>query len=285
MTTCAYMSPVWATVAFLPMATSKKSHHLVLADDRPRASHPHNQQIRSFIRRGDYREQLADVPTGAVDCVITDPPYGVTDLAYDRDKLDLDEMWDVIDRITKPEAMIVVFTCQPFTTAVINGRPKAFRYELIWEKNTVTGFLSAKKRPLRSHENILVFCKRFAGSTYNPQMEAGKPYRGAGGNCALYRKNKKVESINTGTRYPRTVRHAESVAKGRIHPSEKPLELLRWLVMTYSQQADLICDPFMGSASCGQASIETGRRFLGVERDAEFYKRARRRLIVDRSSP
>jgi site-specific DNA-methyltransferase (adenine-specific) len=244
----------------------------------PKRSHPHNREISSRVMIGDCRRRLAFLPGGSVDAIITDPPYGVTDLAYDQDALDPASMWELFDRIAKPSAVVVVFTCQPFTTAVINARPKAFRYELIWHKNTVTGFLDAKRKPLRAHENILVFCRSVRAATYNPQMEVGKPYKQMGGGAALYHNCHRVMHVNKGTRYPRTVQFVKSVSKGRLHPSEKPLELLRWLVATYSNASDLICDPFMGSASCGQAALDLGRRFIGVERDATFFKRACDRL-------
>jgi len=262
------------------MHQPKPTHHQVLKDQRPHKSHPHNRHIRSQIWQGDFRERLQALPAGSVDCVVTDPPYGVTDLAYDKEKLDVAAMWGELDRIAKPEAMVIVFTCQPFTTDVVKERSKAFRYELIWSKNTVTGFLSAKRRPLRSHENILVFCRTYRGSTYNPQMETGKPYRTSDtGGAALYRKHRRIASVNHGTRYPRSVRFAASVSKGRLHPSEKPIDLLSWLILMFSNPGDLVCDPFMGSASTGQACLDNGRRFIGVEKDPEFYQRARGRLM------
>lgn len=258
------------------MQTPNSARNFLLDDDRPTDSHPHNQHIRSQARHGDFRDVLPDF---TADAIVTDPPYGVTDLAYDKEELDVDGMWTIFERITKPNAVIVVFTCQPFTTAVIRARPKAFRYELIWHKNTVTGFLNAKRRPLRNHENILVFCRQLKGAVYRPQMEVGKPYKtGDVGSASLYRNHKRIANVNTGTRYPRSVRFAQSVSKGRLHPSEKPLELMHWLVLTYTNPGDLVCDPFMGAAPVGHACLISGRRFLGVEKNVDYFQRACKRL-------
>ena len=163
--------------------------------------------------------------TGSIDMILCDLPYGTTDCDWDI-CIDLDRLWAEYRRIAKPNAAIVLTAQQPFATDLINAARRWFRYEIIWEKNNALGFLSAKKMPLRAHENILVFYR--ALPTYNPQMGRGNPYRHSAPSphskgTPLYRPTGKVASVNAGTRYPRSVQFWPQEHHGE-HPIEKRSE-------------------------------------------------------------
>ncbi len=243
---------------------------------------------------GDCLERMAELPDGCIDLVVTDPPYGSTDLAFDKIKIDWEAWWKEIHRVTKPSAIIACFAAQPFTTDLINANRKNFRYDLVWEKTNAVGFLSANVRPLRAHESILIFCRRFGyrremqgqhivrrmQSIYNPQMEEGAAYvcRGEAKHGGIYGAVKAAGSHqNHGTRFPRSVmKFSRDVPS--LHPTQKPLALLKWIVRTYSHAGQLILDPFAGSVSTGNASVSEGRRFIGMESDPIHFVPGQQRL-------
>lgn len=238
------------------------------------------------LHHGDCMELLGTLPDHSVDAVITDPPYGTTNLQWDSPP-PLLEWWQQLERVAKPEGVIVVFSAQPFTTDVITSNRQHFRYELIWQKTKAVGWLDANKRPLRSHENILVFCKHFRGaknakiSTYNPQKTTGKPYRQHRRNeqpTAHYSQNTpRVSTVNDGDRHPTSVLTFPH-DRTSLHPTQKPIDLMRWLVRSYTNPGETVLDPYMGSGSSGHACIAEGRRFIGIERDRAYYDTARVRL-------
>lgn len=201
------------------------------------------------------------------DLVITDPPYGVTGYDWDRE-IDAHKFMAEMLRLTggKP---VVVFGCQPFTSLLVCAAKKHFKYELIWEKSKATGHLQAKHRPMRAHENILVF---YSQKVYNPQMTAGKPYkgtpRGTSAHDGIYQAYGAHRSDNKGTRYPRSVLRYGARQRSRIHGTQKPVALLRFLVASYSDPGDLVFDPFAGSGSTLVSAFLEGRRAIGCEVDA-----------------
>lgn len=232
------------------------------------------------LRLGDCLEHLSSIPSESVDAVITDPPYGTTAFAWDV-PVDLSIWWREIHRICKPPSLVVTFSAQPFTTDLINSNRREFRYELIWCKTRGVGFLDANKRPLRAHENILIFSQRWRGpknsklTTYNPQYTPGKPYRrnssGAirSGHYGTYTEMKR--GSEDGRRHPLSWQLVTSHSGPSKHPTQKPLELVRWLVLSYTNPGDLVVDPFMGSGPTGVACKQLGRRFIGMERDPHYY--------------
>ena len=136
--------------------------------------------LLNTIFHGDCFDFLSSVPSNSVDAIISDPPYNTTALKWDK-KIDWDKFWCETKRILRlPTSVVALFSAQPFTTDLINSNRKDFRYELIWEKSIASGFLDANKRPLRTHENILIFSEKFGGSIYNPQKFQGEPYRNKG---------------------------------------------------------------------------------------------------------
>ncbi len=218
------------------------------------------------------------VLTETFDAIICDPPYGITNCKWDM-VIPLDQMWAQVKRTTSERAAIVFNAAQPFSSALVMSNLAWFKYERIWEKTTPTGFLNANKRPLVSHENILVFCQ--GQGVYNPQMRKGKKYTKKGTRTKL------PDSYNSFTvepvksyhaeRYPRSCqqykydKERSSVgAKQKRHPTQKPLSMIRDLVRTYTNPGDLILDFTMGSGTTLVAAMLEGRRAVGIEIDEEY---------------
>lgn len=234
-------------------------------------------------------KKLADQ---SVDLVCVDPPYGTTSIGWDK-VLDFKQMWQELDRICKPKANIIIFGSQPFTSLVIASKIDWFRHELIWNKNKCGSPGLAKFRPQKVHENIMVFSKE-SGGTYNPIMEEGEAYKreakdkekgyGTGRNSHGYgfSNNGKpyLGGENHGTRYPKSILHASRnfSAQQTVHPTQKPTNVLNWLIMTFSNPGDTVLDFTMGSGSCGVSAKLTGRNFIGVEMDKGYYDIAERRI-------
>ena len=232
----------------------------------------------------------------SVDMVCVDPPYGTTSITWDK-ILDFNHMWQELNRIVKPNGNVIVFGSQPFSAFLICSNIKQFKYELIWNKNKCGSPGLAKKRPQKVHENIMVFQRESKGATYNPIMEIGDAYKrkskkkddegnpvgyGSGQNTHGYGfGNKKLMvSINSGTRYPKSILHASRnfSAQQTVHPTQKPTNLLNWLIMTYSNVDDTVMDFTMGSGSCGVSAKLTGRKFIGIELKKDYYDIAVKRI-------
>lgn len=219
-----------------------------------------------------------------VDCILCDPPYGTTKCKWDS-IIPFDEMWSRLNKLIKPNGAIVLFGTQPFTSILINSNIKNFKYELIWEKEQGTDFGLAKKKPLKAHENICVFYKK--QPTYNPQLEKGKPYTDKRGGTEFVSKHDgknlmfigghRVSYENKDTRYPKTVLKIVRERKP-IHPTQKPIELMEWLIKTYTNEGELVLDFTMGSGSTGVACMNTNRRFIGVELDENYFNISCERL-------
>ncbi|MBC8552566.1 MAG: site-specific DNA-methyltransferase [Candidatus Brocadiales bacterium] len=229
---------------------------------------------------GDCLDQMTRIPCGSVDAVVADPPYGVTQCKWDS-VIPLPQMWVELDRITKPNGAMVFTASQPFTTTLISSNIKNFKYTLVWEKNAAKGFLNANRMPLRAHEDICVFYRK--PPTYNPQMVKGHPYikkEHPSSNRQLYGKITKITSIHnvSGDRHPRSVIKIGKRNNETSHPTQKPIELMEWLIKTYTNPGETVLDFTMGSGSTGVAAIGTGRNFIGIERDDEFFQLATDRI-------
>ncbi len=223
---------------------------------------------------------LASLPARSVHAVLTDPTYGSTDCAWDH-CVDLPAWWDQIDRVTTETSVVACFVAQPFATDLINGRRKTFRYELVWDKLAPVGFLNANRQPMRVHELLLIFCRRPGKAVYNPQFTVGKPYKmkAKADRCSVYRRHRPIAIDNPGRRHPTSIlRHAKPVGKHRRHPTEKPASLLSWMVLSYTRSGTTVLDPFMGSASTGEAALMHDRRFIGIEKDRDIFQGAAARL-------
>ena len=237
-------------------------------------------------------EAFKNIADKSVDMVCVDPPYGTTTINWDK-TLDFGLMWKELDRICKPKANIVIFGSQPFTSLVIASKIDWFRHELIWNKNKCGSPGLAKYRPQKVHENIMVFSKE-SGGTYNPIMEEGEAYKreakdkekgygtGRNGHGYGFANNGKVYlgGENHGTRYPKSILHASRnfSAQQTVHPTQKPTNVLNWLIMTFSNPGDTVLDFTMGSGSCGVSAKLTGRNFIGVEMTKEYFDIAEKRI-------
>ena len=223
------------------------------------------------------------------DLVVCDPPYGTTAIHWDE-ALDFKKLWRFYDRVVKPGGVIVLFGSMPFTALTVLSNLKWFKYCLVWDKNKCGSPGLAKYRPMKTHEDIMIFVKPGGKPTYRPQMEEGEPYfRKATGKtrCNTHKygfKHYEGEgrtTDNKGTRYPKSIVlcKREFSAQQQVHPTQKPVGLLMWLVRTYSKSGDWVLDNTCGSGSTGVACLETKRKFVLVEMEKDYVNVARRRLI------
>lgn len=227
---------------------------------------------------GDCLNIMPNIDNKSIDCIICDLPFGVTA----RNKWDciipFDKLWNEYKRIIKDNGAIILHATQPFSSKLVMSNPDMYKYDWIWEKQQGTGFLNAKKQPLRNHEQILVFYKK--QPTYNPQMREGfKPYSiKKGSETSNYNttNSPNVESVSDGSRYPLTVLKY-NYDKDKLHPTQKPVALMEYLVKTYTNEGDLILDNCAGSGTTLLAAKNLNRKFIGVEQEEKYYK-----IIQDR---
>ena len=235
---------------------------------------------KNIIYHGDCIEGMKILPDNSVDMVLTDPPYGTTQNKWDT-VVDMDAFWKEIKRVTKKNSAILIFTQMPFTAKVVMSNPKMFRYEWICEKANPTGFLNARRMPMKCHENVLVFYNKLP--VYHPIMEHGKPYRcnTKDKNSSNYNTVKRSCTENTtGMRFPRDVLKVSwrSAFGKTLHPTQKPVSLCEYFIKTYSNKGDIILDPFIGSGTTAVAAINTERKYIGFEKDDKYFDIAQNRL-------
>ncbi len=217
-----------------------------------------------------------------VDAIICDPPYGTTRCKWDS-IIPFEDMWARIKKLIKPNGVIALFGCEPFSSQLRCSNIKNYKYDWIWVKEQGIGQLNAKRQPLRNTENISIFYEKRC--LYNPQMREGEPYTHIrsqkGKNSGIYSKQVDlVATINNGGRYPlTTIRfNRELSSKKRFHPTQKPIGLLEYLIKTYTNENELVLDFTMGSGSTGVACMNTNRRFIGIELDENYFNIAVNRI-------
>lgn len=241
---------------------------------------PYYQDATVQIYHAAWQDVLPQIKTKSVDLLLTDPPYGTTDLDWDK-PVDWRLFWPIVEHICKCYANLVLFSSGLFTHTLIASNRKHFRYELIWEKPMPVGFLSANCRPLRSHENILIFNSLFSRSVYNPQLRKGKPHR-ISSPCkqpSHYGSFKRLPPRTTTMYHPRSIlRFSKPLGSNSLHPTQKPLDLMLWLIRSYSKRHHLVVDPFMGSGTTLHAAKLSGRRAVGIEKEERFCETAAKRL-------
>ena len=233
---------------------------------------------KNIIYHGDCIEGMKILPDNSVDMVLADPPYGTTQNKWDT-VVDMDTFWKEIKRVTKKNSAILIFTQMPFTATVVMSNSKMFRYEWICEKHNPTGFLNAKRMPLKCHENVLVFYDKLP--TYNPQMIQGKPHShgGTGRQSKNYGSYDDTKRIISNTYFPRDVIKVNWKESTRgLHPTQKPVSLCEYFIKTYSNKGDIILDPFIGSGTTAVAAVNTGRKYIGFEQDDKYFDTAQNRL-------
>ena len=232
---------------------------------------------RNTLICGDCLQVMADIEDHSVDMILCDPPYGTTHNVWDE-AIPMEPLWEHYRRIIKPGGAIVLFSQQPFASRLVTAGGKLFRYELIWEKTNAVGYLNANRMPMRAHENILVFYDRLP--TYNPQFVPGAAYAQISRppeQERTYGAVNRVDTINDGRRYPRSI---VTFPKDRIshHPTEKPVALCEWLIKTYTDPGELVLDNCMGGGSIVVAAQNTGRDFIGIEQDPDYFATASARI-------
>ena len=227
---------------------------------------------------GDCLELLPTIEDDIVDMLLVDLPYGTTACKWDS-IIPLDKLWEQYNRICKENAAMVFTAAQPFTTILAASNIKNFKYEWIWEKPQGTNPMNAKVMPLKSHENILVFYRK--KPTYNPQMWYSTPYSEFKSDTAkigeVYGEAQSKHRDNPeGSRYPKTVLKFKQ-QKG-LHPTQKPVDLMEYLIKTYTNKGDTVLDNTMGSGTTGVACVNSNRNFIGMESDTGYFGRAKIRI-------
>lgn len=235
--------------------------------------------------QGDCLELMKNIPDKSIDMILCDLPYGATQNPDDV-VIPFDELWQDYERIIKDNGAICLFAQGKFYVDLVNSKRKLFRYDLVWNKQLTSGFLNANRIPLRQHEQIAVFYKKLP--TYNPQFTQGKPLHSKG----VSYKNKKAKNQNYGDfgvtddsragsteKYPTSIlTFAKPHPSIAIHRTEKPVDLLEYLVKTYTNEGDIVLDNCMGSGSTGVACVNTGRNFTGIELNENDFNIAKIRI-------
>ena len=234
------------------------------------------------LHLGDCLNILPSLPDDSIDMVMVDLPYGTTACKWDS-IIPLDFLWEQYNRICKGNAAMVFTAAQPFTTILASSNIQNFKYEWIWEKPQGTNPMNAKVMPLKSHENILVFYR--SKPTYNPQMWYSTPYSGFSSDTSkigeVYGNQQSKHRDNPeGSRYPKTVLKFKQ-EKG-LHPTQKPVGLMEYLIKTYTNEGDTVLDNTMGSGTTGVACVNCNRSFVGIEMDKKYYQISKERVNVGR---
>ena len=232
------------------------------------------------LLQGDCLELMKDIPDKSIDMILCDLPFGTTQNEWDK-AIPFEPLWRGYNRIIKDNGVIVLFGQGLFTAELACSNKEMFRYRLVWEKTKAGGFLNARRMPLQAHEDISVFYKKLP--THNPQMEAGKPYvkrAVTNGDGGCYGKFDRVgqTNINNGTRFPRSVLRFSNDNHNSIHKTQKPINLLEYLIKTYTNEGDIVLDNCMGSGSTGIACLNTNRDFVGMELNEEYFSVAKTRI-------
>lgn len=232
------------------------------------------------IYLGDCLELMQYISDKSIDMILADLPYGTTACKWDV-VLPFELLWEQYERIIKDNGAIVLFGSEPFTSLLITSNLKNFKYNWIWQKNKTTGFLNAKKQPMNDHETISVFYKRQC--TYNPQMTIAEKVYKRGlqkrGKSDCYGEEKDYMAVDTGFRYPkRIIYFNNNKTREQLHPTQKPVALLEYLIKTYTNEGDLVLDNCMGSGSTIIACMNTNRNYIGIEKDKHYFEVAKERI-------
>ena len=232
---------------------------------------------------GDCLDKMKDIPDISIDAIITDPPYGTTACKWDS-VIPFEPMWEQLKRVIKPNGAIVLFGSQPFTSALIMSNIKMFKYDYTWIKTKSSGFQNAKKMPMRKHEEILIFYEK--QPTFNQQnlIELDTPIKSG---RARLRNNEqhrlgvagKTEHKTTHTGWQDSLLNFSNPSgKGHLHPTQKPVTLMEYLIKIYTNENELVLDFTMGSGSTGVACVNLNRNFIGIELDEKYFNIAKDRI-------
>ena len=237
----------------------------------------------------DCLKVLPTLPDQSVDLILTDPPYGTSACKWDA-TIPFELMWRELKRIIKKESPILLFGIEPFSSYLRTSNIECFKYDLIWEKQRGSNFLNYKYQPSKNYEIISIFSsgatsfvKNKENCPYNPQMVSGIPYemkQGRGGDAVVREGSRTGQNIitkNSGTRYPNAIQKFNS-DKEKLHPTQKPIALLEYLIKTYTNENDTVLDFTMGSGSTGVACKNLNREFIGIELDKNYFDMAKKRI-------
>lgn len=235
---------------------------------------------------GDCFDYFKDIPDNSIDAIICDLPYNTVASYWDKEEIDLNKLWNEYKRVIKKNRAVVLFAQQPFTTKLISSNMKMWKYNWIWEKDNATNFLNSHYQPMKITEDICVFgdgatsyTKNCESLFYNPQFTEGKPYTCKSGNQREDRACIRGDftdvvghlTVNDGVRYPKNLIKFNR-DKERLHPTQKPVALLEYLVKTYTNEGETVLDNCSGSGSLAIACMNTKRNFICIEKDEKYYK-------------
>lgn len=235
------------------------------------------------LMQGDCLELMKTIPDGSVDLILTDPPYGTTACKWDS-VIDYTLMWAELKRISKPNTAVLLFAQTPFDKLLGASNINMLKYEWIWEKTAATGHLNAKKMPMKAHENILVFYSKLPN--YYPIKTTGHVRKSSTADrgrleSEVYGSESGVTTYDSTERYPRSVlKFSSDKQKSNLHPTQKPVALLEYLIKTYTQENETVLDFTMGSGSTGVACKNTNRNFIGIELDEKYFEIAKNRISL-----
>lgn len=244
--------------------------------------------MNSYIKQGDCLELMKEIPDNSIDMILCDLPYGTTQNSWDA-VIPYDKLWEQYRRIIKENGAIVLFAQGLFYVDLVNSNREWFRYDLVWNKILTSGFLNANRMPLRSHEQIAVFYDKLP--TYNPQKVLGESNHSKG-NLSLKHENnnygdyEQVESDFSGMKNPVSILTFEKTHPSiALHPTQKNIELLEYLINTYTNKGEVVLDNCMGSGSTIIACINTKRKYIGFELDENYFDLAKKRIEVRLNTP
>lgn len=237
------------------------------------------------LMHGDCLEEMKNLPDNSIDCVIADLPFQQNcRLSWDK-IIDFDKLWPELDRITKDKTPIILHGNQPFTTDLINSKREWFRHEWVWDKHIPRGMNQAKYQPMRKHENILVFSKNYPHNYYPIMVERDKPIRRKNytknnkGINGKYVDNEDKWFVYTHKNPHTIIEGCWEKNRGKIHPTQKPVSLMEYLIKTYSQEGEIVLDFCFGSNSTGIAAYNTNRKYIGIEKDGQYFELGKERLL------
>lgn len=237
-----------------------------------------------WLMQGDCLERMKEIPDGSVDLVLNDPPYGTTQNKWDS-VIPLDLMWKELWRVLKPSGAVVLCSAQPFSSVLVSSQLKNYKYEWVWVKNLKTGNLNARRMPMGGHETLQVFYRK--PCTYNPQkrertdeVKSGNKKNSKTSNYGAQREeyvDRQSDWISPDT----AILNIKCVhnSSGKVHPTQKPVELMEYMIKTYTNEGDTVLDFTMGSGTTGVACKNLNRTFIGVEMDGNYYDIAKKRIL------
>lgn len=227
--------------------------------------------------KGDCLEKMKKIPDKSVDLILTDPPYGTTACKWDV-VIPFEPMWKELKRITKDNGAICLFGSEPFSSHLRLSNLKMFKYDWVWNKLRTSGSLNARRMPLKCHELVSVFYKKLPN--YSPQMTKGKTIAKSGGGAKDIYGKSNVVRYKSDMYYPKTIQEFKACHNmtGKIHPTQKPVALLEYLIKTYTLEGETVLDFTMGSGSTGVACLSINRSFIGIEKDDKYFNIAKERI-------